>query len=108
MDAYTVPASPFIYQSEPDHSHLKLYATLGLSVGTVILLLFVMGSMMHRSTTTSMNQATNTQPRGVVPILLKDKQDLNDALKAYDNPSVDTTVNTGLDQNNKDASQFSQ
>ncbi len=88
------------YELPAEHSHVVPYATLGLSLLSVlILLLMFMGMFVY-------NNTNNTH--GVVPALIKDKQDLNNALKAYDNPAVDSTVKAGLNQNSQDVSQFSQ
>ncbi|HET9946477.1 MAG TPA: hypothetical protein VFQ63_00230 [Patescibacteria group bacterium] len=93
------------YQLE--HSHAMQYTMLGLSLGTVVLLLFIVGNMlMHKSVVLP---HSTTQTQGVIPRLMKDQQDLNNALKQYDSAgAADTTVKAGLDQNSRDAALFSQ
>ncbi len=103
MDDISFSTAHFI-DPEPVHNHIKQYVTLGFSLGAVIILLLVLGGMFYTPT----RQKTANQPRGVIPLLIKDKQDLNNALKAYDNSSVDTTVKAGLNQNSQDVSRFSQ
>lgn len=93
-------------EPEQVHNHVTLYSTVGLSLGAVIILLFILGAMLHKPTA--------TRPAGIVPALINDRQQLNAALKAYDNSGATNTTNTdaavkqGLNQNSQDVSQFSQ
>ncbi len=104
MDGTTLQSAAFDYQ--PNHTHVELYAVLGVSLGAVVLLLTLTWNIL---TYKARPYQYNGTRQGVVPALIQDKQDLNDALKEYDGATTtDTTVNQGLDQNAQDAAQFSQ
>lgn len=107
---------------EQTHNHSTLYLTVALSLGSALLLLTVVIATMALSKNklatqqqapltsqqSGQNPATNQQLGEATPTLMQNKQALDNALKTLDGTDSTTTVNTGLDQNTQDSSQFSQ
>ncbi len=108
------------------HSHKVLYASLGLLVLAVVLLLVVVGGMYYKgkqtlvATTYTQTQKQVIQPgqttqqtpqqqlqQSLTPVPVTTKKDLTTQQNALDNTDM-TAITTGLDQNTADASQFSQ
>lgn len=103
------------------HSHKVLYTSLSLLLGTVVLLLFVVGTMILGSvknstvqpqgkiseSTTSTASAVQNTKQAVTPVPITTKQDLTTQQNALDSADM-TEITAGLDQNSKDASQFAQ
>ncbi|MEK7558934.1 MAG: hypothetical protein AAB521_01360 [Patescibacteria group bacterium] len=105
------------------HSHKVLYASLGLLLGSVVMLLVVVGMYYSKNKNSKSASEQNKTEAQAVPsedqgfqaqmvesddsAPITTKQELDTQLKTLD--STDTTaVEEGLDQNSQDASQFSQ
>lgn len=105
------------------HSHKVLYTSLGLLLGSVVMLLIVVGVFYGKSKTAnpvpeqketqsqaeqSVNIASDDQLQdSVTPMPIATTQDLNTQLNSLDNTDIES-ISVGLEQNSADASQFSQ
>lgn len=105
------------------HSHKVLYTSLGLLLGSVVMLLIVVGVFYNKSKTANPvpkqneTQSKIEQPVGiasddqlqdsVTPIPITTTQDLSTQLSSLDGTDIDS-ISVGLEQNSADASQFSQ
>jgi hypothetical protein len=115
--------------NQEGHNHSALYLALGSSMGGGFLLIlafflvtmrggipnFNSASNLTTETTSSQEQSTqnkssaSSSTQKIVPVLVQNKNDLDEALKMYDNQAYasDTSVQEALDENSKDLSSFS-
>lgn len=116
--------TPEIITQTKHHSHTVLYASLGILIVTVLLLLVVI-EMSHKTKNsasityrppqpTTLQQAKSVAQtpqqqlqQSVTPVPIATKQDLTTQQNVLDSANM-TAITNGLNQNTADASQFSQ
>ncbi|HET9946475.1 MAG TPA: hypothetical protein VFQ63_00220 [Patescibacteria group bacterium] len=109
------------FVSEP-HDHALLYTAIGMSVGSIAILIVVAVSLLVKrplsptsqallpsQNTAVQNQVTSVkkQVQQVTPVPIQSKQDLQAIAQKLDATSL-TQISSGLNQNTQDLSNFGQ